>query len=202
MEFHEKLQELRKQKGLTQEDVAGALFVSRTAVSKWESGRGFPSIDSLRMIAKFYDVSIDELLSTDQALTIAEQNQRISRGNLLRLTYSLLDASTIMFLFLPFFGQNMDGAVIAAPLLSLTHIAASTKILYLITVVSIALLGYITLIFRLRQLFLYKLSFCLSIVGVLVFIISPQPYAAATLFVFLLVKLQLITKVLQQIKKR
>ena len=202
MEFHEKLQELRKHTGLTQEEVATALFVSRTAISKWESGRGFPSIDSLRMIAKFYSVSIDELLSTDQALTIAEENQRISRGNLLRLTYSLLDAGTIMFLFLPFFGQSIDGTVIAAPLLSLTHVATNTKILYMITVLSIAALGYITLIFRLRQQFLYKLSFCLGIVGVLVFIISPQPYAAATLFVFLLVKLQLLTKVLRQIKSR
>ena len=49
MEFHEKLQELRKKKGLTQEELAEMLFVSRTAVSKWETGRGYPSIDSLKV---------------------------------------------------------------------------------------------------------------------------------------------------------
>ena len=44
MEFNEKLQELRKQRGLTQEELAERLYVSRTAISKWESGRGYPNI--------------------------------------------------------------------------------------------------------------------------------------------------------------
>ena len=47
MEFHEKLQELRKAKGLTQEELAKELYVSRTAISKWESGKEYPNIDSL-----------------------------------------------------------------------------------------------------------------------------------------------------------
>ena len=71
MEFHERLQELRKQKGLTQEELAQALFVSRTAVSKWESGRGYPNIDSLKAISAFFSVTIDELLSSKEALTLA-----------------------------------------------------------------------------------------------------------------------------------
>ena len=76
MEFHEKLQELRKQKNITQEELAASLFVSRTAVSKWESGRGYPNIESLKALSKFYSVSIDELLSGDELLTIAEEDTR------------------------------------------------------------------------------------------------------------------------------
>ena len=41
MEFHEKLQKLRSDEGLTQDELAEKLFVSRTAISKWESGRGY-----------------------------------------------------------------------------------------------------------------------------------------------------------------
>ena len=76
MEFNVKLQELRKQKGLTQEELAEVLFVSRTAISKWESGRGYPNIDSLKAISKFFGVTIDELLSGDELLTIAEEDTK------------------------------------------------------------------------------------------------------------------------------
>ena len=72
MEFNEKLQELRKQKGLTQEELAEVLYVSRTAISKWESGRGYPNIDSLKAISKFFSASLDDLLSSDAILTLAE----------------------------------------------------------------------------------------------------------------------------------
>lgn len=63
MEFGEKLQELRKGRGLTQEELAESLFVSRTAISKWESGRGYPNIESLKEISKFFSVSIDDLFT-------------------------------------------------------------------------------------------------------------------------------------------
>ena len=78
MEFNEKLQELRLRKGLTQEELSKALFVSRTAVSKWESGRGYPSIDSLKEISKFFSVSIDDLLSGEKLLSIAEKENKPS----------------------------------------------------------------------------------------------------------------------------
>ena len=76
MEFHEKLQELRKNKGLTQEELAEALYVSRTAISKWESGRGYPSIDSLKEISTYFSVTIDDLLSGERLISIAEKENK------------------------------------------------------------------------------------------------------------------------------
>ena len=82
MEFNEKLQELRKSRGMTQEELAEELYVSRTAVSKWESGRGYPSIDSLKDISKFFSVSIDDLLSGEKLLHLAERENKSNIKNI------------------------------------------------------------------------------------------------------------------------
>ena len=87
MEFHEKLQELRKQKGITQEALAESIFVSRTAISKWESGRGYPNIDSLKAIARFFGITVDELLSSNELLTIAESDQKKTESHFRDLAF-------------------------------------------------------------------------------------------------------------------
>ena len=91
MEFNEKLQELRKQRGLTQEELAEILYVSRAAVSKWESGRGMPSIDSLKAISKFFSVTVDELISSDEILTIAEEDTAQKTKRFRDLIFGLFD---------------------------------------------------------------------------------------------------------------
>ena len=78
MEFHEKLQELRKTKGITQEELAQSLYVSRTAISKWESGRGYPSIDSLKEISRFFSVTIDELICSEEIMAAAKDDKENS----------------------------------------------------------------------------------------------------------------------------
>ena len=91
MEFHEKLQELRKGRGLTQEELADALYVSRTAISKWESGRGYPSIDSLKEISNYFSVTIDDLLSSEKLLSIAEKENKANLRSVCDLLFGLLD---------------------------------------------------------------------------------------------------------------
>ena len=199
MEFHDKLQELRKKKGLTQEELAQVLFVSRTAISKWESGRGYPNIDSLKAVAKFFSVSIDELLSGEEALTIAEEDNKQKQTLFCGKIFALLDISVAMFFVLPLFGQKTGEYVNAVPLLSLTQTALYMKIAYCAVIITIMGWGILTLALRRRPVALRifwknTVSLLLSAAGVLLFIIGSQPYAAAFLFVLLVIKVLMLVK--------
>lgn len=199
MEFSKKLQELRKQKGLTQEELAQKLYVSRTAISKWESGRGYPSIDSLKEIAKFFCVTVDQLLSGEEVLTIAQEDHKQKTGHLRDLVFGLLDLSVILFFFLPLFGQNAGTFVEEVSLLELTGIQAYLKTGYFICVIATILLGVLTLALQNWDGAFWvkskgKLSLTLTGLTVLLFIFSRQAYAAAFLFIFFAVKAFLLLK--------
>lgn len=197
MELNEKLQELRKQKELTQEELAQSLYVSRTAVSKWESGRGYPNIDSLKAIAKFFGVTIDELLSGDELLNLAEEDTRQKETHIRDRVFGLLDCSVAMFFFLPFFGQKTGGVTQEVSLLALVGIEPYLKIVYGIAVVGIIGAGLLMLALQNCDCTLWgntkrKLSLAVNAVGTLIFIISSQPYAATFLFVFLAIKVLML----------
>lgn len=66
MILQEKLKELRKQSGLTQEQAAEKLNVSRAAVARWETGKGIPDISNLITISEVFDISLDELIKGDR----------------------------------------------------------------------------------------------------------------------------------------
>lgn len=67
MTFAEKLKELRKQSGISQEKLAEKLGVSRQAVTKWERDSGVPDIENIMAISKLFDVSMDELFSNERS---------------------------------------------------------------------------------------------------------------------------------------
>lgn len=68
MTLADKLKEARKNAGLTQVDLAEKLCVSRQAITKWESGKGIPDVENLKMISKVLNVSIDFLLDDEEVL--------------------------------------------------------------------------------------------------------------------------------------
>ncbi|MBR2340067.1 MAG: helix-turn-helix transcriptional regulator [Clostridia bacterium] len=199
MEFCEKLQQLRKNKGLTQEGLAESLFVSRTAISKWESGRGYPNIDSLKEIARFFSVSIDELLSGTELLTLAEEDVRQKEKGFRDLVFGMLDACVALLLFLPLFAQRLEGVIEETSLLSLDGVSIYLKIAYYVLVVATAVMGILTLALQNTQGALWvkskaKISLVLGTALVLLFIISSQPYASAFAFALLAIKALVLIK--------
>ena len=183
MELHEKLQQLRKQSGLTQEELAEKLYVSRTAISKWESGRGYPSIDSLKALSKFFSVSIDTLLSGDELLDVVQENQKQSKNSFLNMIFGLMDISAAMLLFFPFFAEKEDLLIRGVSLLSLTQISPYLKIFYFVFVIGMIVLGILMLALQNCRNSLWiksknKISFALGIASILLFILGSHPYAA------------------------
>ena len=199
MEFSQKLQQLRKQKGLTQQDLAAALYVSRTAVSKWEAGRGYPGIDSLKAIAAYFEVTVDALLSGDALLQLAETDRKRQKRQLRCLTYGLLDALAVLYLLLPLFRQEAGDMVQAVSLLHLVGTAAYLKSVYFAVSLALVLLGVLALALQNHsgQLWLrcsIPLSLTAGIMAALLFTVSMQPYAAVFSLLMLAGKVFLLVK--------
>ena len=199
MEFNKKLQELRKQNGLTQEELAEKLYVSRTAISKWESGRGYPNIESLKAIAKFFCVTVDELLSTDEVLTIAEEDSKRKEKHFRDLMYGLLDICIALLLFLPFFAEDADGIIQSVSLIALDGVQTYLKIAYLAVVIGTTVMGVLTLTLQNCQASIWvksktAISLALGALLVLLFMISSQPYAAVFAFALLAIKALMLIK--------
>lgn len=66
MKLADQLSTLRKSHNYSQEEVARKLNISKQAVSKWESGRGYPDIDNLVILSELYSVTLDELIKGDE----------------------------------------------------------------------------------------------------------------------------------------
>ena len=198
MTFGEKLKKLRTDNGLTQDELAEKTYVTRTAISKWESDRGYPNIDSLKAISKFFSVSIDDLLSSDEVLTIAEEDNKQQETRFKDLVYALLDLCIAMLLFLPFFAEN-NGVIRSVSLIMLDGVQPYLKAAYFIVVIGTFFAGVLALALQnCEKEFWLKnktnISLMLGTVSVLLFVISSQPYAAVFAFVLLLVKVFILIK--------
>ena len=202
MEFSEKLQELRKSRLMTQEELAEALFVSRTAISKWESGRGYPSIDSLEEISRFFSVTIDDLICSDEMITVAENEKKELADKYVSLICNVLDILLAILLFIPAFG-NGAGSSVTVSLFGLTGISFWVKTVFIV-IIAITIMngicGVIIANFNKPGWNRHRLitGVALSMLAVVVFITTRQPYAGIICFAFLVIKGFLITKVKQQ----
>jgi len=193
MEFGEKLQSLRKQKGLTQEELSKALYVSRTAVSRWESGKGYPNIDSLKEISGYFSVSIDDLLSGEKLLNIAEKENRANIKNICSVIFAMADISFILLILLPLYPYKSENYVYSVNLLNYGQISDLKITVYWIFFFLLIILGILKFILikinneNLKKAFTY-ISLGVNIILVLFLALSREAYASVITFLILTAK--------------
>ena len=191
MELSEKIQKLRKERGLTQEQVAEQLFVSRTAVSKWETGRGTPSMESLQMLAKFFGITLDELLRAEEVISIAENENKENISRFASYIDGIFNIAAVMGMLLPLYKTRLDDLFYSVPLY---QFQGWLGILYWILPGAMALCGVIQLLInkaegeRLKK-WVGATGGILNIGAIFILILSGQPYPAVLFFTLLLIKL-------------
>jgi transcriptional regulator with XRE-family HTH domain len=198
MEFNEKLQELRKSRSLTQEELAEALFVSRTAISKWESGRGYPNLDSLKELSRYFSVSIDELICPEEILSAAENEKKACLDRYISLICSTLDVFMALLLFLPVFGNGADSPT-SVSLYKITGLSPWIRTVFAVLIALTVLNGICGLIISHLDKPVWNrhrlvTGMALSILGAVVFMLTRQPYAGIFCLAMLVVKGLLIGK--------
>lgn len=195
MDFGEKLKALRTERGLTQEQLAAKLYVSRTAVSKWETGGGSPNLDSLQAVARLFDVSVDDLLSTDDLIVLARDERRSTARSSGMLSFGLLDVLAVVFAFIPLYGVD-DGSFVR--MANLADYGASVDFgasfaVMAAAVVSLMFVGAVEIVLaaagsRRAARIVALVGFAVQALAVVLFASTMQPYATTLMFVLLLAK--------------
>lgn len=196
MQLSEKIQKLRKEKGLTQEQFAEQLFVSRTAVSKWETGRGTPSIESLKQIADLFHITLDQLLSAEEIVIIAESENKETIQQFLSCIDGVLNLAALLSLFLPLYKVEIDGIFHSVPLYQLNGWHGTV---FWIAPIILMICGIIQ-IFSVRQWNDKRfktasvVSFAVHISEIVLLILCGHPYPAVLFFFLFAMKGILILK--------
>lgn len=202
MEFHEKLQELRKSRGLTQEELAEILYVSRTAISKWESARGYPSIDSLKEISKYFSVTIDDLLSGEKLISIAEKENKSNIRNMCELLFGIVDICYFLLIVLPLYPNTINGFVYSVNLITYKETTVLNLWIYWIMFLILIAAGVLKIIFMQLEVEKWQnlitgFSMGVNILSVLFLALAREAYVVSMAFLLLVIKGILILKVIK-----
>ena len=185
--------ELRKEKNLTQKDLAEKLYVSDKTVSKWERGRGYPSIDSLKTISGFFSILIDELLSADALVSIAEKENRSNIQRICDVLFGTVDLIGILLALLPLYSRQMDNSVISVNLWEFKPANGWICIICWLLIVAFVLLGIAKMVLNHMCIDNGKnaitiSSLLISMTAVLYFSMIRETYCVVIVFLQLMIK--------------
>lgn len=174
-------------------------FVSRTAISKWESGRGYPSIESLKEISNYFSVTIDDLLSSEKLLSIAEKENKSNLRSMCDFLLGILDMCSVILIFLPLYPNASDGFVYSVNLFAYTQITMLNRLLYWLIFIALIAVGIMKLLLTKFEMekcnkITTGASMLLSVVGVLFLAMTRETYAVSVVFLLLVIKGILLLK--------
>ena len=203
MELSKKIKKIRNDNKLTQEQFAEKMLVSRTAVSKWENGTCYPSIDSLKYMSKTFNISLDKLLSNEEILEIAnnENKNNISKYN--SLLFSLLDIIRIIFIFLPLYSYKTNNFVYSVSLFNSNDLGLTLKIIFILIFIIYFIVGFIELILNYKEKtpIINKIFLFLDAISIFILSFTKQPYLIALMFIIFTIKIIMLLNVNKSIMK-
>ena len=196
---------MRKDKGLTQEELAEILYVSRTTVSKWESARGWPSIDSLKDISAFFNVSIDDLLSGDKLISIAEKENKSNIRNICSMLYGIVDLFSVLLIILPLYPYRTESFVYSVSLFNHTQISSAVRFVYGAVFSVMVLMGLIVSVnTKLKEdrniKLMMEISLAINCLAVMILGLGREAYAVTVAFLLLAVKVIIAFRYMQNKK--
>lgn len=108
MDFSERLKALRKKKGLTQEELAKRLFISRSVIAKYECGKSLPTRENAEKLAAFFDIKLSDLIEEEQVrMRSSEFRMRKNIAYILSFTGIFIDAFYLILFFIPVFFRRV-----------------------------------------------------------------------------------------------
>lgn len=122
--FKDKIKELRINNNLTQEELANKLYVTRNAVSKWETGNGLPSIETLMDISKKFNVSIDDLLNENDAKSVlSTTSKKVKKSSTIIYSLIIFVIYSLTSIIIPHICFTLDPTSVMAYLLIIAPFA-------------------------------------------------------------------------------
>lgn len=181
MSVGKKIKDLRVQNNMTQEDLSEKLHVTRNAVSKWENDKGLPNMDSLVLLSKLFNVSLDYLFGANEIIktTIENKNKNEINKNLLS-SIILFFVFTFLGTLIPYYFYRIDlgsekiAMIIILPMVSLLLGLISVLVLNNLLYISISTALALVPIYVFFDLYMINVS--LGIWGLLYYIIFILAY--------------------------
>lgn len=163
------------------------------AVSKWESGRGYPNLDSLKKLSEIFGVSVDELLSSNELIDLANSQTKNNSRILRSVIFGITDFMAVLVFIIPLFADRFEDYIEIVSLLNLSNSPVFTKIIFAVLAGSCILFGALELALQNiqtsgKQKAELVLSEMISSLGIVFSAMTNQPDPCILFFALFIIK--------------